>query len=142
MRRIEIELDGVVAVARLLDDKAPLTCQALWDCLPIQDRTIHVAWSGAAWRTEKNYPLRPQDAVRENLVTEIQPGDIIYHANFAIPNLKVGFPYGPSQWLAPYGKVLPVDLIGKIEENLKPFIAVCERILFEGPKTVVIRRKD
>ncbi len=141
MRYIELEMQGVVAVARLLDEQAPLTCQALWERLPIQDRTIHVAWSGAAWRTEANYQLRPQNAVRENLVTELQAGDIIYHANFAIPNLKIGVAYGQSKWLAPYGEPLPVDLIGKIVENLKPFVALCDKILFEGPKAVSIRRK-
>ena len=141
MRRIAIELEGVVAVARLFDDKAPLTCQALWDVLPIHDRTIHVTWSGAAWRTENNYQLRPPDAPRENLVTsELHPGDVLFHANFAIPNLKIAFPYGTSQWLGPFGKIFPVDLIGKIEENLDPFVAVCEKILSEGPKDVVIRR--
>jgi hypothetical protein len=141
MRRVEIDLDGVVAVARLLEEAAPLTCQALWDLLPIQDRTIHVQWSGAAWRTEGNYQLRPQDAERENLVTELQAGDVIYHANFAIPNLKIGFAYGLSKWLAPYGETLPVDLIGKIEDNLDAFTAVCEKIMYEGPKKVEIRRK-
>ncbi len=142
MRRIEIELDGVVAVARLLEDQAPRACQALWDYLPIHDRTIHVGWSGSAWRTEKNYQVYPQNDPRENLVTELKAGDIIYHANFAIPNLKFGFAYGLAKWLAPYGELLPVDLIGKIEENLDPFVAVCEKILFEGPKNVVIRRKE
>ena len=60
MRRIRIVVDGVVAEAQLYDDKAPKTTQALWDTLPIQDRTIQTRWSGDAWRTEGNYPLLPE----------------------------------------------------------------------------------
>ena len=142
MRKIELELEGVTVTARLLDKKAPKTCQALWDALPIiDDRTIHTAWSGSAWRTERNYQLLPEGEPVENVAERLQPGDVIYYANFRIPLLKVGVAYGPAQWLAPFRQPIDVALIAKINENLEQFREVCRRILFEGPKVVSIRRK-
>ncbi|MDF3015272.1 MAG: hypothetical protein K0R44_497 [Thermomicrobiales bacterium] len=45
-KRIRIHVDQVVAEAELYEDKAPLTTAALWEALPINDRTIQVRWSG------------------------------------------------------------------------------------------------
>jgi len=47
-RHIQIELGGATAVARLLDDKAPIACQKLWDALPIDGAARHSRWSGGA----------------------------------------------------------------------------------------------
>ena len=47
-RRVQIEIGGATAVARLLDDKAPIACQKLWDALPISGAARHSRWSGGA----------------------------------------------------------------------------------------------
>ena len=61
-KRIRIHVDQVVSEAELYEDKAPLTTAALWEALPITDRTIQTRWSGDAWRTEGNYELQPARA--------------------------------------------------------------------------------
>ncbi len=137
MRQIEIEIDGVVARAVLFDDKAPRTCAKVWDLLPIEDRTIHVRWSGAAWRTEKNYSL--QLGVVENPVTVLEPGDIIYYDEPRIPLYKIAVAYSRAAWRDFAGN-LTVAHIGRITDNLEPFVKACDRILFDGPKAVRIRR--
>ncbi len=143
MRRIEFTIEGVKAAATLLDEVAPKTCQALWDVLPIiDDRTIHVAWSGHAWRTDRNYQLRPEGEPVENRAERLGPGDVIYYPNFRIPLLKIGVAYGLAQWLAPFCQPADVALIAKIDENLDEFVGVCRRILYEGPKLVSIRRRE
>ena len=137
MRRIELEMDGVVATAVLFDDKAPRTCAKVWDLLPIEDRTIHVRWSGVAWRTEKNYPL--QLGVVENPVTVLEAGDIIYYDDPRYRLYKIAVAYGQAAWRDFAGN-LTVAHIGRITDNLEPFVKVCDRILFDGPKVVRIRR--
>jgi hypothetical protein len=136
MGQVRIELDGVMAGAELWDDRAPRTVAALLQRLPIEDRTIHVRWSGAAWRTEKNYPLSVGTV--ENRATWLEPGDLIYYDDPRYQLYKVAFIYGTSQWRDDKGE-LYVARIGKVTSNLDALIAKSDEILFQGPKTVKIR---
>lgn len=136
MKKIAVELDGVRAEGELWDDRAPKTVAALLPHLPISDRTIHVRWSGAAWRTEKNYPLKVGEI--ENRATWLERGDIIYYDAPEHDLFKVAFVYGQSQWRDPKGE-LYVARIGNVTKNLDAFIKVCEQVLFQGPKAVTIR---
>jgi hypothetical protein len=141
-KRIRITVDDVVAEAELDEDKAPLTTAALWEALPISDRTIQTRWSGDAWRTEGNYALRPAGAPVENIAGRLSPGDIIYYPGHEHDLVKVGIAYGDAQWLAPF--MVPIDVahIGHIDTNLEGFVARCSRLIFEGPMTVRIERID
>lgn len=137
MRQIEFEVDQVIARAVLLDDQAPRTCAKVWGLLPIEDRTIHVRWSGAAWRTEKNYPLQLGEV--ENPVTVLQAGDIIYYDEPRLTLYKIAVAYGRAAW-RDFAGDLTVAHIGRITEGLEPFVKACDRILFDGPRVVRIRR--
>lgn len=136
MRMLTIDLGGTTAAAELWDEKAPKTVAALLRHFPISDRTIHVRWSGAAWRTEKNYPLQIGEI--ENRVTWLQPGDIIYYDGPNVNLYKVAFAYGTAHWLDAKGEV-PVARIGKITQNLDGFVAHSNEILFTGPVAVTMR---
>ncbi len=136
-RHIELEIDGVVARAVLLDDRAPRTCAKVWDLLPIEDRTIQVRWSGAAWRTEQNYPLELGEV--ENPVTVLAAGDLIYYDDPRHGLYKIGIAYGRAAW-RDFSGDLTVAHIGRVTENLEPFVRVSDRILYDGPKAVRIRR--
>ncbi len=139
-KRIRIRLDNVTAEATLFEDKAPKTTAALWERLPIQDRTIQTRWSGDAWRTEENYELLPEGSAVENVADHLSAGDIIYYPGYRSKLIKVGIAYGNAKWLAPF--MVPIDVahIGKIDTNLDAFVARCARIIFEGPLTVEISR--
>ena len=139
MRRIELEVDGTVARGLLFDDRAPKTCVKVWDLLPIEDRTIQVRWSGAAWRTEGNYPL--ELGMIENPVTVLEAGDIIYYDDPRHELYKIGVAYGRAAW-RDFAGDLSVAHIGRLTDNLEPFVRVCDRILYEGPKVVRIRPAD
>jgi hypothetical protein len=131
-----------MAEARLYEDRAPRTTQALWDRLPITDRTIQTRWSGDAWRTEGNYELLPAGAPVENVAGRLSAGDIIYYPGHAHQLIKVGIAYGSAQWLAPFMVPIDVALIGKIDTNLDAFVERCARIIFEGPLAVEITRVE
>ena len=136
MRNLTVELDGVKAGAELWDDRAPKTVAALLRRLPIDDRTIHVRWSGAAWRTEKNYPLAIGEV--ENRATWLEPGDLIYYDDPRYELYKVAFIYGTSQWRDHKGEI-DVARIGRVTDNLDAFVKASERVLFEGPKRITVR---
>lgn len=142
MRRIRIVVDGVEAEAQLFEDQAPKTTQALWEALPIQDRTIQARWSGDAWRTEGNYPLLPEDAPVENLAGRLSAGDIIYYPGYPVGLLKIAIAYGNAQWLKPFMVPIDVALIGKIDTNLDAFVERCSQLIFEGPMSVEISRLE
>lgn len=78
-RCIEVSLvgRGVTATARLLDDRAPLTCAAVWDALPLVGDVYH-----AKYARNEIYALFPPFAEAEPplenpTVTPI-PGDLCY----------------------------------------------------------------
>jgi hypothetical protein len=137
MRRIELEIGGLVVPGVLLDDKAPRTCGKIWDLLPVEDRTIQVRWSGSAWRTEGNYPLALGEV--ENPVTVLQAGDLIYYDEPRLDLFKIGVAYGRAAWRDFAGDIA-VAHVGRLSGDLAGFTKVCERIIFEGPKRVRIRR--
>lgn len=139
-KRIRIRLDGVTAEAVLFEDRAPRTTAALWERLPIADRTIQTRWSGDAWRTEGNYELLPEGSPVENVADRLSAGDIIYYPGYRSKLIKVGIAYGNAKWLAPF--MVPIDVahIGKIDTELDAFVKRCERIIFDGPLTVEISR--
>ena len=147
MRKIEIEvgglwvenpvmyLPGVIATATLLDDKAPNTCQALWDILPIEDRTIHAYNSGQTWRAAGNYKLA-EEGIVENPAESLEPGDIVHLNLPQIPLMKVFMVYGNAR------PPVPMSIIAKVDENLDELIKISRRILYEGPKNVTIRKRE
>ncbi len=139
MKTARIRLGDVVARAEFFDEKTPRTVAAIWRELPILDRTIHVRWSGAAWRTEKDYPLHIGEV--ENPTTWLQPGDIIYYDDPRYSLFKLGFAYGRAQWRDDKGE-LSVARIGRIVDNLDAFVRASERILFDGPLSVEINEEE
>ena len=139
-KRITILIGGITAEAALYDDQAPRTVAALWERLPIVDRTIHVAWSGSAFRTEGNHELQPAGAPVENSRNDLEPGDIIFYPGHKQNLIKVGFCYGEAHWLAPFGEKIDVALIGKIDRNFAEFERVAQRILADGPLTFWVDR--
>ncbi|HET8893238.1 MAG TPA: DUF3830 family protein [Gaiellaceae bacterium] len=79
MRYIEIayEQRGVSCVARLLDEDAPLTCEAVWNALPLTGEVFH-----AKYARNEVYILVPSFATAEvppenTTITPI-PGDVVY----------------------------------------------------------------
>jgi hypothetical protein len=138
MWQIELDMEGVKSTATLLDEQAPKTCQAVWSRLPIEDLTIHVRWSGSAWRTEQNHRLEMDEA--ENPITRPDVGDLIYYRDPDHDLYKIALAYGPCQWRDSEGE-LPVTRIARLEDNREAFLEVCKHILFEGPKVIHIRRK-
>ncbi len=80
-RYIEVSLvkRGITCTAQLLDDRAPITCKAVWDALPLGSDVYH-----AKYARNEIYALFPPFATSEPplenpTVTPI-PGDLCYFA--------------------------------------------------------------
>ncbi|MFI7006908.1 DUF3830 family protein [Streptomyces sp. NPDC050145] len=78
-RHLEVSLvkRGVTCRAKLLDDRAPLTCAAVWDALPLGSDVYH-----AKYARNEIYALFPafaeQEPPLENPTVTPIPGDLCY----------------------------------------------------------------
>lgn len=78
-RFIEVSLDkrGVSCTAKLLDDRAPITCAAVWDALPLGGDVYH-----AKYARNEIYalipPFAPEEPPLENPTITPIPGDLCY----------------------------------------------------------------
>ena len=140
MRFIEIELDGVKVTARLLDDKAPKLCQALWDLMPINEIAAHAQWSGAMFRTTKNNWLDfkvdyPQ--ALENRSGFQAPGDVVFHP----PAKELAIAYGEAQFRWVTGNLV-VSTVAAIQDDLTELSKKAVQLQFNGAKMMSVRAKS
>jgi hypothetical protein len=73
---ISLETRGVSCIARLLDEHAPRTCEAVWDALPLSNRVWH-----AKYASNEIYCMVPplaSDPGLENPTLTPIPGDVVY----------------------------------------------------------------
>ena len=147
VRKIEIILEerGVRAVAEMLDEEAPKTCQAVWDALPQTNGTYH-----AKWANNEIYilvpPFAPVEPGHENATIFPIPGDVCY---FFVPPgaplppewreqgartgvIDLAIFYGRNNYLlAPDGH-MPGNVFAVITEGLKEFAAACQDVFRNG----------
>jgi hypothetical protein len=133
-RYMDIQIKEASGRIRLLDDEAPQTADAIWDLLPIEDKTVAVRWSGNAWRTDRDYPLA-FEAI-ENRPEFLEAGDIAYYPRLQ----KICFAYGKAQWRGPGGEIRDMTLFGRVEEGLGELVAASERAHVEGSAECVLAR--
>ncbi len=148
--RISFPSEGVSAVADLLDEDCPNTCQAIWDMLPLRLRGVHDIWSGhqVLAHLDGSDVLQP-----ENVLTYIPvPGDIFYYHR--PPHYFRGSPYGRSESselgivydrdTRPQGPRGPqaVNLFANIAPGsaLTEFARVCEGMIYDGQRELVIEQ--
>jgi hypothetical protein len=135
-RRIELEVEGVKATARLLDDKAPEVNQKLWDALPIEENCRHVRWGGdAAYILTSK--LKDPSFPLENRVTFYIPGKISLKPEFG----ELAFGYGQALARNAKGNGWATEL-AVFEGGAEEFLEVMERTISEGGKRLVIRRQE
>lgn len=154
-RRIQISLNGVSAVAELLEDQAPRTCRALWQGLekPARTKGVHAMWAGRMILTylgEENQVFDPTKIGLENTTVFPQPGDIIWvwfpagetQTNPPQGGWDVSIIYGPeTRAFIPTGWQ-PLNVWAHITDGLSEFVAECAKLQFEGAREVVYHRLE
>jgi hypothetical protein len=147
-RLIEIRLcESDVFVAELLEDAAPITCEAVWNALPLEsDGARHPMFSGLGMYMVVDFRI---DAVENPHVFGGDPGDVFFHSD---PNnawvfdhrhsCEIYMPYGPlyvSDWagatpLSKFARYVSGDL-GRLPE-------IGRRFREEGFQKMAIRAYD
>jgi hypothetical protein len=160
-RRIQIEFpkSQTRAVAELLDDRAPKTCDAIWAVLaePVERQVLHAAWTGENVVFYDLPPIeRPAELPLENHRVRAGAGELMF---FYQPAGRLAGLYTITDWLHPNGEVFEVgfsygvsDLTGPavegwrgshwatIVENLAGFAAACRQMRIDGAQQIRLSR--
>ena len=143
-RYFEFNLDGTVARARLHDDAAPATCQALWSRLPFSGTAGHAMLSGTSIALYIDASIVIPE---ENATTHIQTGDVMFtHYN---ERERHGFPEALSEIYWAYdrycrptapGKMTPVipNVFAEFVPGSQAFFEVCRRMRRSGTSPLSI----
>ncbi len=147
--RISFPDEKVSSVAELNEDDAPKTSEAVWGLLPINATALHDIWSGhiAFFFLELTRVIEYENVSR---ILDVNPGDLYYY--YRAPHFFRGAPYGKVEASEigvvydrdsqPWGPRGPkgVNIFGKITENMKGLADVCERMISEGKKTILVEK--
>ena len=132
MKILRISIEGLTLTGDLFEDKAPKTCQALWNSLPLDGSVTNVTWSGNMLRLWVKIPEPPEP---ENVSALQYPGDILF-----VPGRNgLRFVYGPAQMRGPAG-THPVPRIGRLAGDLTDFVKLAKRVEWDGAKTMALAR--
>jgi hypothetical protein len=139
--RVRFVEEGVAAVARLLEDEAPETCEAIWANLPLEGEVYHSKRSGSDF-----YILPPAiepDPGTENATRTPIAGDLTYAhveayaASVVPPALSEANPDGMGDLCVWYQRDnyhpgQGLNLFARVVENLGEFADACGRLHREG----------
>lgn len=141
----QIVENQVSAVADLLEDRAPKTCELIWERLPLEGRLIHGMYSGPElFIILDGFP----GVVAENQVNRPLPGDIGYWHQ--APGLYASSPNEVAELVYVYDRGVAikgadghdtwVNLFARLRPGSDEFLAASKRVRKEGPFTLRIER--
>ena len=108
---------------RLLLDRAPKTCQALLDVLPVESYLVRAKFAG-----DELYFMVPGVWPTENPVSRLSPGDVVY----ALDRQTICMFYGPV--IVPFGSY--GSLVARVAGGLEELQAVGTEVWEHGPVPV------
>lgn len=133
--------EGVAALARLLREEAPQTCEAVSDALPCEGLARHGIYSGS-----EVYLVLPVLLAlpRERATTIVAPGDVGFLTVEKGSGYGIEETYSEICWFydldatpsMPEGPIA-VNVFARLHDA-DAFFAVCRRMRMEGAKTVEI----
>jgi hypothetical protein len=136
--------EDVVATARMLEEQAPETCNAVWDALPASGLARHGVYSGS-----EVYLILPSliTVPREHATTIVGPGDVGFLTVEKGSGYGIEESYSEVCWFydldatpsMPEGPIA-VNVFARLYDA-DDFIAACRRMWLEGAKRVEIARK-
>ncbi len=144
---IKLEKRAVACVARMLDEDAPRTCDAVWNALPLVNDVWH-----AKYASNEIYCMVPafdSDPGLENPTLTPIPRDVVYFLfptgqfsrSFRLSRGIDGLPavvdmavfYGRNNFLwDPSTGPVPGNVYATIEENYEAFAAACDDVYRNG----------
>jgi hypothetical protein len=140
-RRIVLEFErGGRLIADLLDEDAPETAQALWDCLPFRDLCEHAKFSGFMISVRPDLPSinKPENSRSIGVI----PGQILFNPhlnNQTWHKRELAIVYGIAVMRDSFGSA-PSNLVANISSGVDELREIGIRIHQEGREYLEIKR--
>jgi hypothetical protein len=147
---VELELlfeNGGILTATLFEDKAPKTCEAIQEALPVSARVLHAQYAGSEVYFE-NFPAR-DDVPFENTTSRMDEN--LYLTNKHSGGILAYYPNPKVKSLCiVYGEIVPrrkvdveiaLNIFAEINEKERA-VEIGNRIRNFGAEEVTIRLKD
>lgn len=142
---------GVTARAELLDESAPKTCGAIWDCLPRSGDALHAMYSGTIAALFLDDETIGATIGEENATGNVQVGDVMFTHYEA--GRRHGHPEALSEIYWAYeryarptipGQHVPAvaNIFGQLVGDAVAFYDMSRRLHSEGFKRMEIRRVE
>ncbi len=133
---LEMELDGTVFHARLLEERAPKTTQTIWDALPFGGRAVHAQLSGEMFRMFEHTPV-DLDATEAGTGTGFQwPGELVYYA----PIKEIAICYGEARFRGAAACVPVTPLAEIVQAEVATLAETARKLQWDGAKSIQFRQ--
>ena len=129
---IRISAGPLRFLARLEEDRAPLTCAAFRAVLPFRNKLIQARWSGeSAWIPlgERQFGVPP-----ENTTGEPAPGQLLLYPG-GVSETEILFPYGITRFASKFGPLVGNHFL-TIVEGTTQLSALGTLVLHSGAQDV------
>jgi hypothetical protein len=138
MAHIELDVEGTVFEATLLEDEAPESIAAMREFLPLESTLMHVRWSGhATWVNIDEITLR--DLPRENHTVYPSRGDILLYPGYRNEQ-EILLACGPTCFKSPAGE-LAGNHVAELDATKQELVELEEATLRTGQKDITIRER-
>jgi len=134
-RRIQVEVDGVSAIAELCDDLSPKTAEAFWQTLPIETTLAPAKWSGSACYFRPGGEHLKTVTANEAPVAAIYPGYIVTRPSGS----EALIAYGASEYRWAVGTDYTTRVAHLVDRDSE-LLKVLARTHDEGDKRIRITR--
>ncbi|MGM0900495.1 MAG: DUF3830 family protein [Bacillota bacterium] len=145
MRKLKIKFErGGEVYATLLEEKAPNTCNGIWNQLPIESEMTHTRWSGREIYT--SITDRP-NLVRENQAIYMSVGEVCYWRDWTweespTPPQAISIYYGADMARSQKGSE-QVNVFAQVDyQDFKKLAEIGERVWLKGKEKVFIDRYE
>lgn len=139
--RFEFPEEGVVALAELLVDAAPATCEAITAALPLEGTARHGIYSGSEALMFIPPEIRPP---RENAACRVRPGDIGFYSfeerGHGDPVSEIAWFYAANARPSMADGAVAVNLFARFTQGFEELADLCYRMRLEGAKPLRITR--
>jgi hypothetical protein len=129
---LRITVSDLELVARLEEERAPLTVAAIRRLLPLEDKLIQARWSGqAAW-----VPLGDLDVGVgfEDPTSYPQAGELLLYPG-GLSDTEILFPYGQTCFASKAGQ-LAGNHFATVVEGLEHLIEIGNRVVWLGAQDI------
>ena len=135
---LELVCGDLRFLARLEDESAPRTVEAVRHLLPLESRIIHARWSGeAAWIPfgELDVGVGP-----ENATSYPSPGELLLYPG-GVSETELLFPYGHACFASKAGQ-LAGNHFATVVEGAEHLRELGRRTLWDGAQPITIEERD